>query len=163
MPLAFEPIGILHTPFRTLDGTPGQGAAVRGAKGAVEVFPEFAEGLKDIETFSHIILLYRFDRAWEVRLVRPSSRDKLPHGVFASRHPCRPNGIGMTVARLLERCGNRLEVEGIDMLDGTPLLDIKPYIARFDCFPEANEGWVSNVPAGEGSTIPNPMMQWFRK
>ncbi len=142
MPLAFEPIGIIHTPFKNLDGTPSQGAAARGAKGTVEVFPEFAEGLKDIETFSHIILLYRFDRAWEVRLVRPGSQDKLPHGVFASRHPCRPNGIGMTVTQLLERSGNRLEVEGIDMLDGTPLLDIKPYIARFDCFPGANEGWL---------------------
>jgi tRNA-Thr(GGU) m(6)t(6)A37 methyltransferase TsaA len=142
MPLAFEPIGIIHTPFKTLDGTPGQGTTASGAKGTVEVFPEFAEGLKDVETFSHIILLYRFDRGREVRLVRPAMPDKTPRGVFASRHPCRPNGIGMTVARLLGRSGNRLEVEGIDMLDGTPLLDIKPYIARFDCFPGANEGWL---------------------
>lgn len=141
MSVGLEPIGIIHTPFGTLDETPTQGSPAWGAKGTVEVFPEFAEGLMDIETFSHIILLYRFDRAWEVRLVRPGPQDKKPHGVFASRHPCRPNAIGMTVTRLLGRSGNRLEVEGIDILDGTPLLDVKPYIARFDCFPEANEGW----------------------
>jgi len=111
----------------------------------VEVFPNFEEGLKDIETFTHIILLYHLDKAWEVKLVRPSALDKAPHGVFASRHPCRPNGIGLTVVRLLGRSGNRLEIAGIDVLDGSPLLDIKPYIVRFDCFPEAGEGWVSHV------------------
>jgi len=148
MTAAFEPIGVIHTTFRSLDEAPGRGTAARGAKGTVEVFPEFAEGLKDVETFSHIILLYLFDRAWEVRLVRPASPDRTPRGIFASRHPCRPNAIGMTVARLLDRSGNRLEIEGIDVLDGTPLLDIKPYIARFDSFPEANEGWVSDVRGG---------------
>lgn len=143
MSIAFDPIGIIRTPNKTLDETPSQGADAAGSTGTVELFPEFGEGLKDIETFTHVILLYFFDRAWEVKLVRPGSPDKLPHGVFASRHPCRPNGIGMTVARLLGRTGNRLDVAGIDVLDGTPLLDIKPYIARIDSFPEANEGWAA--------------------
>jgi tRNA (Thr-GGU) A37 N-methylase len=79
-----------------------------------------------VETFSHIILLYLFDRAWEVRLVRPPPRTGTPRGIFASRHPCRPNAIGMTVARLLDRSGNRLEIEGIDVLDGTPCSTSSP-------------------------------------
>jgi tRNA-Thr(GGU) m(6)t(6)A37 methyltransferase TsaA len=139
----FEPIGVIRTPFKTRDDAPSQGMLAPESKGAVEVFPEFGEGLKDIETFTHIILLYHLDQAWETRLVLPSSLDKLPHGVFSSRHPCRPNGIGMTVVRLLGRSGNRLEVTGIDVIDGTPLLDIKPYMKRFDCFPDAGEGWAA--------------------
>jgi len=99
--------------------------------------------LKDIDTFSHIILLYLFDRAGEIKLVRPTFLDDEAHGVFASRHPCRPNSLGISVVRLLRRVENILEVEGIDVLDGTPLIDIKPYIPRFDCVPEANEGWVA--------------------
>lgn len=142
--MTFEPIGVLRTPFKTREEAPEQGAARPEAKGVVEVFPEFEDGLKDVETFSHVILLYHFDRAWEVKLVRPASPDKTPRGLFASRHPCRPNGIGFTVVRLLGRSGNRLEVAGVDAIDGTPLLDIKPYIPRLDCFPEANEGWVSS-------------------
>ncbi|MGD0918613.1 MAG: tRNA (N6-threonylcarbamoyladenosine(37)-N6)-methyltransferase TrmO, partial [Thermodesulfobacteriota bacterium] len=113
-------------------------------RGEVEVFPEFEEGLKDIDTFSHVILIYQFDRSGEVRLVRPTFLDDELHGVFASRHPCRPNGLGITVVKLLKRSKNLLEVAGIDVLDGTPLIDIKPYIPRFDCFPEANEGWVAS-------------------
>ena len=143
MTATFNPIGIIRTPYKGLDETPSQGTFRPDSKGTVEVFPDFEEGLKDIETFTHIILLYHFDRAWEVRLVRPGSSDKVPHGVFASRHPCRPNGIGLTVVRLTGRSGNTLEIAGIDVLDGTPLLDMKPYIARFDCVPEAGEGWVS--------------------
>jgi len=145
MTITIKPIGTIHTPYKTKEETPIQGTFNQDSKGTVEVFLEFEEGLKDIETFTHIILLYQFDRAGEVRLVRPTFLDDVPHGVFASRHPCRPNGIGLTVARLLARSKNRLEVAGIDVLDGTPLLDIKPYILRFDCFPEAGEGWVSHV------------------
>lgn len=143
MTITFDPIGTIRTPYETRDETPSQGTMAPESKGTVEVFPDFEEGLKDIETFTHIILLYHLDKAWEVKLVRPGALDKVPHGVFASRHPCRPNGIGLTVVRLLGRSGNRLEIAGIDVLDGTPLLDIKPYIARFDGFPEAGEGWVS--------------------
>ena len=143
MSILFEPIGVIHTPFTELDHTPSHGVLNPDSRGAVEVFPEFEEGLKDVETFTHIILLYYFDRAWNTKLTRLSSQDKLPRGVFASRHPCRPNGIGLTVVRVLGRAGNRLEVSGIDILDGTPLLDIKPYMKRFDCFPDAGEGWTA--------------------
>ena len=143
MTIPFKPIGVIHTPYTTPDHAPGQGTHSPDSRGAVEVFPEFADGLESVETFTHIILLYCFDRAPETRLVLPDIQDKLPRGVFASRHPCRPNGVGFTVVKLLGRDGARLEVSGVDMLDGTPLLDIKPYMKRFDCFPDAGEGWTA--------------------
>jgi len=140
-----KPIGVIHTEFKSKEETPVQGAFAPDSKGTVELDQKYAEGLKDIDTFSHIILLYQFNKAGKVVLVRPTFLSDEPHGVFASRHPCRPNGIGMTVVKLLARSNNILEVSGIDVLDGTPLIDIKPYITRFDCIPEANEGWVAKV------------------
>ena len=107
----------------------------------MEVFPEFAAGLKDIGLFSHIILIYHFDRAGDVELIRKPFLDDDSHGIFATRHPCRPNGIGISVVSLLSREGNLLKVGGIDVLDGTPLIDIKPYVPRFDSWPDASEGW----------------------
>jgi tRNA (adenine37-N6)-methyltransferase len=135
------PVGIIRSPFISKDEAPIQGAFVPDAVGQVELFPEYAAGLKDIEGFTHLFLIYRFDRAGEVELVRPTFLDDEPHGIFATRHPCRPNGIGMTVVRLLGREGAILTVAGIDVLDGTPLLDIKPYVPRFDAHAEAIPGW----------------------
>lgn len=140
-----RPIGVIRSPFRTKEEAPPQGAFVPEAEGAVEVYPEYAPALKDVEAFTHLFLLYRFDRAGEILLVRPTLLDDAPHGLFASRHPCRPDGIGLSVVRLLRREGGRLVVGGIDVLDGTPLIDIKPYIPRFDCRPEAGEGWVAGI------------------
>ncbi len=142
-----HPIGVIRSPFRTKEEAPVQGALIAQAVGTVEVFAEYAPALQDIETFTHLILLYRFDRAGEIRLVRLTFLDDAPHGVFASRHPCRPNGIGLSVVRLVRREGSTLTVAGIDVLDGTPLLDIKPYIPRFDCRPEAGEGWLTGKEA----------------
>jgi len=144
MSLTLNPIGIIHSPYTTKESCPIQGFYSPEGNGTIEVFSEYAEGLKDIDTFSHIILLYEFDRAGEIKLIRPPFLDDEPHGVFASRHPCRPNGLGISVVRLLRCKGNILEVSGIDILDGTPLIDIKPYIPRFDCFPEAAEGWIAS-------------------
>jgi len=138
-------IGLIHSPFKTKEETPIQGGFKPEAEGRIEIYSEYEEGLKDIEMFSHIILLYLFDRASEVILARPTFLDDNPHGVFASRHPCRPNGLGITVVKLLKREKNILYVSGIDVLDKTPLIDIKPYIPRFDCFEEASEGWVENL------------------
>jgi tRNA-Thr(GGU) m(6)t(6)A37 methyltransferase TsaA len=143
MTLTLMPIGVIHSPYTTKEGCPIQGRYAEDTKGTVEVFPAYAEGLQDIETFSHIYLLYQFDRAGAIELVRPTFLDDEAHGIFASRHPCRPNGLGISVVRLLRRSGNVLDVDGIDVLDNTPLIDIKPYIPRFDFFPEANEGWVA--------------------
>ncbi len=139
-----ELIGIIHSPYKTKDECPIQGAYAEDDKATVEVFAEYEDGLKDVEGFSHLILLYLFDRAEKVNLVRPTFLDDKPHGVFASRHPCRPNGIGLSIVRLMKRDKNVLEVADIDVLDGTPLLDIKPYIPKFDSFPEASEGWVAS-------------------
>jgi tRNA-Thr(GGU) m(6)t(6)A37 methyltransferase TsaA len=142
----FSPIGVIRTPFASKDGCPIQPAYAQDAEGTVTVFDEYEAGLKDIEAFSHIYLLYAFDRAGEVELVRPTFLDDEEHGVFASRHPCRPNGIGLSVVRLVRRDGNTLAVAGVDMLDRTPLLDIKPYVARFDRIDDASDGWVADRP-----------------
>jgi len=140
-----KPIGIIRSPYASKEEAPIQGAFRPEGKGTVEVYPEYGAGLKDIEGFSHIFLLYQFDRASEVRMVRKTFLDDDDvHGLFASRHPCRPNGIGLTIVRLLSRREHILEVGGIDVLDQTPLLDIKPYIPRFDCYPDAQEGWTAN-------------------
>jgi tRNA-Thr(GGU) m(6)t(6)A37 methyltransferase TsaA len=135
------PIGVIHSPFHSKEACPIQPVYAREAEGRVEVFEEYAPGLKDVETFSHLYLLYLFDRSGEIQMVRPTFLDDEPHGIYASRHPCRPNGLGLSIVRLIRREGNTLWVNGVDVLDGTPLLDIKPYIPRFDCFPEASEGW----------------------
>ncbi len=136
-------IGVIRTSFATKEEAPIQGAFHPEAEGRVELFAEFAGGLKDIELFSHIILVYHFDRAGAVQLVRAPFLDDAPHGIFATRHPCRPNGLGITVARLLRREGNVLMIKGADVLDGTPLIDIKPYVPRFDAVPDATEGWLA--------------------
>ena len=139
-----SPIGTIHSPFTSKDECPIQPAHAGDAEGVVEVFDEFAAGLRDVETFTHLFLVYLFDRAGDIELVRPTFLDDEPHGIFASRHPCRPNGIGVSTVRLVSRDGARLVVAGIDVLDQTPLLDIKPYIPRFDSVEDASDGWVGN-------------------
>lgn len=136
-----EPIGIIHTPYKEKDECPIQPLYASGAMGSVEIFEKYAAGLKDIETFSHIYLLYLFDRAGKIELIRPTFLDDEAHGIFAMRHPCRPNGIGMSIVKLKKRENNILTVEGVDVLDMTPLLDIKPYIPRFDRVETATGGW----------------------
>jgi tRNA (adenine37-N6)-methyltransferase len=136
-------IGTIHTPFATKDVAPIQGAFHPEHEGTVEVFPQFAEGLADIDGFTHLFLLYEFDRSAPVEMRRRTFLGDDVRGLWATRHPARPNPIGLTVVRLLGRDGTRLRVGGIDVLDGTPLLDIKPYIPRFDSFPEASEGWIA--------------------
>jgi len=142
--MKLRPIGRIHTPYKTKEECPIQPVYSSEAEGRVEVFREYAAGLKDIETFSHIYILYLFDRAGEIQLVRRTFLDNEPHGIYASRHPCRPNGIGMSIVPLKERQDNILIVSNVDILDGTPLLDIKPYIPRFDIIESASEGWVGD-------------------
>ena len=140
MELVMKPIGILHSPFTDKNQTPIQSTRSQ-VSGYVEVFPEFAEGLKDLEGFSHIILLYIFHQSDGYTLqVKPFLDDRL-RGLFATRHPCRPNPIGLSIVRLLTRRGNILNVEGVDMLDGTPLLDIKPFVPEFDVRTNVKTGW----------------------
>lgn len=141
-----DAIGTIRTPHKTKQDCPIQPLFAANFAGRVEVSERYAEGLKDIEGFSHLHLLYLFDRAEAISLVRPTFLDDVPHGIFASRHPCRPNGIGMSIVKLIRREGRVLVVEGVDMLDETPLLDIKPYIPRFDAVVTASEGWTADKP-----------------
>ncbi len=142
MKFEIHQIGTICSPYKMKEVCPVQGIAVPEGLGRVEVFPEYEEALDTIETFSHIILFYIFDRAGDVLLSRPTFLDDAPHGVFASRHPCRPNGIGMSIVKLEKRVKNILEVSEIDVLDKTPLIDIKPYVPRFDYRKNAGNGWV---------------------
>ena len=138
-----KPIGIIHTSNKTKEECPIQPLYCPESSGRVEVFPDYEKGLKDIESYSHLILLYLFDRMGKIDLVRPTFLDDEPHGIYASRHPCRPNGLGLSIVRLVRREGNILIIAGADMLDKTPLLDIKPYIPKFDAIPSASEGWTA--------------------
>ena len=140
--VSFKPIGVIHSPFKKPEGTPIQPASSKGAKGKVIVFPEFQEGLKDIEGFSHIILLYYFHLVRQVKLLVKPYMDETPRGVFATRAPARPNPIGISVVRLLKVEGNILYVENLDIVDGTPLLDIKPYVSDFDGVSDSRIGWL---------------------
>jgi tRNA-Thr(GGU) m(6)t(6)A37 methyltransferase TsaA len=140
----YQPIGVIHTEFRDKKDTPIQSIFAKGAKGKVEVFPEYANGLEDIEGFSHIILLYHFHRSDGYSLISKPFLDDKQHGIFSIRHFKRPNPIGLSVVKLERVRGNVLEISEVDILDGTPLLDIKPFIPRFDNRPDAKSGWLSN-------------------
>lgn len=141
-PIQLQPIGIIHSPFRQPAGTPVQSAAAERIVGSVEVFPQFTAGLKDLEGFSHILLLYYFHRAGPPALHVTPFLDDQPHGIFATRAPARPNPIGISVVRLLAIDGGTLHVAELDVLDGTPLLDIKPYVPEFDSRPATGIGWL---------------------
>ncbi len=122
-----EPIGIIHTPFRIHEGTPAQSSRSK-TLGTIEVYDKYAGGLTDIEGFSHIVIIFRFHRSRGYKLKLKPHWDTKQRGLFATRAPRRPNQLGVSTLRLLGRNGNILKVEGVDMFDGTPLLDIKPYI-----------------------------------
>jgi tRNA-Thr(GGU) m(6)t(6)A37 methyltransferase TsaA len=140
MEYVFRPIGVVHSPFADKSQAPIQ-ASRSQAVGRVEVYAEFADGLQDVEGFSHLILLYIFHASSGYQLLVKPFLDNRPRGVFATRHPCRPNPIGVSVVRLLGRCGSELEVAGVDVVDGTPLIDIKPYVPDFDVRADARTGW----------------------
>ena len=142
MKISYRPIGVIHSPFTDIEGMPIQPAGASGIQGAVEVFPEFAEGLRHLEGFSHIILLYHFHRVQEAKLVVTPFMDSHPRGVFATRAPKRPNPIGLSIVRLISIEQNILHIENVDILDGTPLLDIKPYVPEFDQPRADRVGWL---------------------
>lgn len=144
MKIIFEAIGLIHTPFQDTANTPIQSSR-SDANGIVEVFPEYIDGLEGVEEFSHLILLYALHRAptqFQLK-VKPFLDDRM-HGVFATRYPNRPNPVGLSVVRLVNRKENKLEFLGADMLDGTPLLDIKPYVPDFDIHSVSKIGWYAN-------------------
>ena len=140
----YRPIGVIHTEFGDKKDTPIQGVFAKDAKGEVEVFPEYSAGLKDIEGFSHIILFYHFYLSNGYSLISMPFLEDEQHGIFSIRHFNRPNPIGVSVVKLENVRGSTLEISEVDIIDGTPLLDIKPFVPLFDNRPDAKSGWVSN-------------------
>lgn len=139
-----RPIGRVRSPYKNPSEIPKGLGTKHQAEGSLDVLPEFQDGLKDIEGFSHLFVIWVFDRAKEYELVGTPPSDNRPHGVFATRSPRRPNSIGLTVVELIERRGARLYVRGIDMLNGTPILDIKPYLSNVP--PEQlRRGWLADA------------------
>jgi len=141
MEIILRPIGVIHSPFTEKESTPIQSVRSQ-AIGWVEVYPEFAAGLKDIEQLSHLHLLYFFHQSFGYKLHVKPFLDDQEHGIFATRYPYRPNQIGLSTVRLLSCQENRLTIAGLDVLDLTPLLDIKPYVPDFDIRTEdVRTGW----------------------
>lgn len=144
MEIHFKPIGVIHSPFKEVKGTPIQPPGAKNVKGSIEVFPEFCEGLLDLDGFSHIILLYHFHKVKESKLTVKPYMDKSSRGVFSTRIPGRPNPIGLSIVKLLEIKDCTVSIEEVDILDGTPLLDIKPYVPEFDQREATRIGWLSD-------------------
>jgi tRNA (adenine37-N6)-methyltransferase len=144
MSIVLEPIGTIHTPFKTKEGMPIQSNGAKGIKGQIHLKEEFITGLANLDGFSHIILIYNFHKSTGFELLTTPFLDNTERGVFATRAPKRPNPIGLSVVRLLKIEKNFLYIENVDMLDGTPLLDIKPYIPDFDIHKTEKKGWTDS-------------------
>jgi tRNA-Thr(GGU) m(6)t(6)A37 methyltransferase TsaA len=139
----YKAIGVVHSTFKEPKNVPIQ-AASKDTEGTLEIYPEYVEGLQDVEGFSHLILLYHFHLIEGCSfLVKPFLDDNL-HGVFATRSPARPNKIGLSVVRLIDIKNNILHIQNVDIIDGTPLLDIKPFVPEFDCRNTNKIGWLGD-------------------
>lgn len=140
--IKLKPIGIIHTPYKEPRGIPIQGRFEKDVTGQIEVFPEYQRGLKDIEGFSHLILIYHFDRAKGEKLIGKPFLEDESHGIFAIRSPMRPNRIGVSIVKLEKVKNNIITFSEVDILDKTPLLDIKPYVSHFDSRKDVKNGWL---------------------
>jgi tRNA-Thr(GGU) m(6)t(6)A37 methyltransferase TsaA len=140
-PITYTPIGLVHSPFTTLEGMPLQTIAARGVRGSIELDPDFREGLRDLEAFSHLILLTHLHRMVGYALEVTPYLDDRTHGIFATRSPRRPNPLGLSVVRLIAIEDGILLIEDVDVVDGTPLLDLKPYVPAFDARETERIGW----------------------
>lgn len=148
----YKPIGTIHSPFHNVEGMPLQPSGAAGVPGTVELFPGYTDGLKDVEGFSHVILLYHFHLSKDYSLqVKPFLDDKL-HGVFSTRAPKRPNSIGLSVVRLVRVESNIVYIQDVDIIDGSPLLDIKPYVPEFDIRKVERIGWLEGK-SGNAETV----------
>ena len=142
--ISYTPIGIIHSPFKTPPGTPIQAAGARGIVGTIVLAPAYIPGLQDLEGFSHLLLIYHFHLVQDVRLTVTPFLDDHAHGIFATRAPTRPNPIGISIVHLLRMEGETLHIEDVDVVDGTPLLDIKPFVPAFDVRDNVRVGWLTN-------------------
>jgi tRNA (adenine37-N6)-methyltransferase len=143
--IAFKPIGVIHSEHVDPEKTPIQPIYAIGCKGRVEIFPEYEKGLRDLEDFSHIYLVYHLHQSGPQKLIVKPFLQDVERGVFATRKECRPNPIGLSIVELVSRQGNVLHINNVDILDGTPLLDIKPYTRRFDHTETSRNGWQDSV------------------
>jgi tRNA (adenine37-N6)-methyltransferase len=140
----FDPIGTVRSPYHDTSSIPKGPGASHDAEGVLELLPQYEAGLQDIDGFSHLYVIWVFDRSEGSTLLSMPPTDDRPHGVFSTRSPRRPNPIALTVVRLLGRDGNRLHVRGVDMLDGTPILDIKPYLSSIPAA-DIRRGWMEEA------------------
>jgi len=143
--ITYRPIGIIRTPFKHKEGMPIQPSGARGVKGIIEINEEYIEGLKDLEGFSHVILIYHFHLSRGYDLIVTPFLDDQARGVFATRAPKRPNSIGLSIVKLNAAKGGVIEIENVDIVDGTPLLDLKPYVPEFDAQAEVKVGWLAKA------------------
>ena len=141
--IKYDPIGVIHSPYKTTQGTPIQPTGAKGVAGSIEIFPEYVAGLADLDGFSHIYVLYHFHLSKKFALKVKPFLDDRRRGLFATRAPSRPNPIGLSVVRLIAIRDNTLQVQDIDGVDGTPLLDIKPYVPAFDVHNVDRIGWLA--------------------
>jgi tRNA-Thr(GGU) m(6)t(6)A37 methyltransferase TsaA len=141
--IAYRPIGTIHSPFKEPEEMPIQPCGAMGVSGTVELVEEYAAGLKDLDGFSHLILIYHCHLSKGYSLEVKPFLDSAPRGVFATRAPRRPNSIGLSVVKLVRIAGRTLHIENADIIDGTPLLDIKPYVSTFDAVEEERIGWLA--------------------
>jgi tRNA (adenine37-N6)-methyltransferase len=153
MEIKYEPIGFIHSPFTDLEDMPIQPAGKVSARGTIDILPEFSEGLKDVAGFSHLILIYHLHEVRRQQLTVTPFLDQQPRGIFATRAPTRPNPVGISVVRLLKVEGSRLYVDEVDILDGTPLIDLKPYVPEFDVRPDARAGWLEDARGKVRNTV----------
>ena len=141
----YSPIGVVHTPFTEREGMPIQPAGAKGVQGTIELFEEYHDGLKDLDGFSHLILIYHFHQSSGFKMQVTPFMDSTLRGVFSTRAPSRPNPIGLSIVKLNRIEDGVLFVENLDLLDGTPLLDIKPYVPKFDQQTQVKTGWLEQT------------------
>ena len=142
--ITFKPIGIIYSPFKTIENIPIQNIGAKGVKGTIEIFKEFVTGLKDLDGFSHLILIYHLHKVIHDSLLVKPFLDTVEHGIFGTRSPVRPNPIGLTVVKLIEIKNNLITIENLDILYETPLLDIKPYLPMIDDMKDIRIGWLND-------------------
>lgn len=145
MEIIYKPIGVIHSPFHNMEDMPIQPSSESSGLGAVEIYAEFVDGLKDLSGFSHIYLLYHLHKMRQSRMLVTPFLDTESHGIFATRAPSRPNPIGMSLVKIVSIKDNSIHVDHVDILDGTPLLDIKPYIPEFENVHDVRIGWLEQA------------------
>lgn len=167
--IIMKPIGIIHTPFKTVsDNVPVQGRLLPGTEGRVEIFPEFRDACRDLPGFSHIFLIYYLNVSTEERVITKPFMDTVPRGIFSTRSPHRPNHIGLSLVKLVDVEPGILTVCDVDMVDGTPLLDIKPYNPQFDALRQdeaLKTGWMRNISNGKfdrGTMRTGSLDEWLQ-